>query len=424
MPTFDDNKQAKQMPARPAGPGRPVDGAIRHDCAYEYETDVVAHPTDHGWPEPAVRPKRKPLPVIDLPLPDPKEHPWTGDKPTPPHWRYDHRNCVCGALKTEDANGVIRWQHQHEDCPFIASLKRRRSSDHRSAYQTSPSSRRHRRLPKQLKLYQFHKLLKAGAWLVLCYYDTVTGKKQPKHPNWFRMRPNFADVARHLAEDENNLIGIIPESVGAIVVDVDHGDWKATARKLGSAVSNATIRRGGRHIWMPINRRSGRIQNHGFAMHDGTGAFVSSGDLRFRNSYVIVWNKKSVDNALRMAQIRDGAPTDQTMYRAAMMRKHRAAPTSSGGTVPAWLHYAALYDGQMSAVLRHDRMVANALEARRLRDQGRTVKELMERYQRSRSTIYRWLTPDLDTSRFLTPWELAKRADRAAAAKRRKVSVR
>lgn len=212
---------------------------------------------------------------------------------------------------------------------------------------------------------------------MLCYYDTVTGKKRPKYPNWLRMRPNFADVARHLAEDENNLIGIIPESVDAIVVDVDHGDWKATARKLGSAVSNATLRRRGCHIWMPVNRHSGRIQNHGFAMHDGAGAFVASGDLRFRNSYVIVWNKKSVDNALRMAQIRDGAPTDQTMYRAAIMRKHRATPTSSGGTMPAWLHYAALYDGQMSAVVRHDRMVANALEARRLWDQGWRVKELI-----------------------------------------------
>ena len=299
-------------------------------------------------------------------------------------------------------------------CPFIAAIKLRRSSHRRSAYVSRPGSRRDRRLPKMLSLYQFHKLLKAGAWLVLCYYDPITGWKRPKYPNWVRMRPNFADVARHLEEDDNNLIGIIPESVGAIVVDVDHGDWQATARKLGSSVCNATLRRHGRHIWVPVNRRSGRIRNHGF---------VSSGDLRYRNGYAIVWDKKSVDNALRMAQIRDGAPTDLPPYRAAMMRKHRAAPASSGGAMPPSLHYAALYDGQMSAVVRHDRMVANALEARRLRDEGWTIKQLMEQYERSRSTIYRWLSPDLDTSRFLTPRELAQQAA-ATEGKRRMTAIR
>lgn len=63
------------------------------------------------------------------------------------------------------------------------------------------------------------------------------------------MRPNFAYVARHLAEDDNKLISIIPESVGAIVIDVDHDSWKATARKLGNAVTNATIRCHDRNIW-------------------------------------------------------------------------------------------------------------------------------------------------------------------------------
>lgn len=37
-----------------------------------------------------------------------------------------------------------------------------------------------------------------------------------------------------------------------------------------------------------MNRHLGRIRNHGFVMHDTAGAFVSSGDLQFRNSYVII----------------------------------------------------------------------------------------------------------------------------------------
>lgn len=423
MPTFDDYKQAKSQPARPAGPGRPTDGAIRHDCAHEYEPDEAAHPGDNGWAEPAVRPKREPLLVVDLPLPDPRLQPLTGDKPTPPHRRYDHRNCLCGAIRyVAEPSGRIRWKHQHEGCPFIAALKLRRYAKDRSAYDPKPRPRRNRLLPKMLKLHQFHKLLQAGAWLVLCYYDEITGQKKPKYPNWVLMRPDFAEVMRHLEADDKNLIGIIPESVGAIVIDVDHDDWQATAVKLGTTITNATCRRHCRHLWAPIDRRSGRISTHGFVMRDDAGAFISSGDLRCRNGYVIIWNKRAVDNALRMARIRDGEPTDQTPFRAAAMRLYRAPSTSSGGQMPASLHCAALYDAQMSAVVRHDRMVANALEARRLHDAGRTIPELMTRYERSRSTIYRWLSPSLDTSRFLTPRELERNAAEAAATKHRKTA--
>lgn len=236
------------------------------------------------------------------------------------------------------------------------------------------------------------------------------------------MRPELIDILHHLEGDDNSLIGIIPESVGAMVIDVDHGDWKATALKLGTTITNATCRRHGRHLWSPIDRRSGRISNHGFVMRDD-GAFISSGDLRCRNGYVIIWNKRAVDNALRMARIRDGEPTDQTPFRAAAMRRYRAPSISSGGQMPASLHCAALYDAQMSAVIRHDRMVANALEARRLRNAGWTISELMTRYERSRSTIYRWLSPTLDTSRFLTPRELEQRSTEAIAAKHRKTAV-
>lgn len=191
MPTFDDYKQAKSQPARPAGPGRPMDGAIRHDCAHEYEPDEAAHPGDHGWAEPDVRPKREPVLVADLPLPDPKDHPLTGDKPTPPHRRYDHQNCLCGTIAfREEPNGRIRWKHKHEGCPFIAALKLRRYPKQRSAYDPKPRPHRNRLLPKLLKLYQFQKLLQAGAWLVLCYYDELTGQKKPKYPNCYGCAPS------------------------------------------------------------------------------------------------------------------------------------------------------------------------------------------------------------------------------------------
>ena len=287
MPTAQDYKKARALPATPAGPGRPVAGAICHTCGHVCASDHThgpLHPADYNWAEPR----------LSVPRPRLRKNRGTGDgephhPPSPvrqtnqvvPDEHQDGR-CPCRPwLRVLRSNGRKKttWVHNRATCPWHAkrfdpSLFR----EHPKMYQ-EPDPKRHPKLPPPLSLYLYHKLLKAGAQLVLCYYEADTGRKRPIYKNWQRLRPDFAEVCRHLAAHPNNLIGVVPASAGAVVLDVDYGDWKALAEHLGSAAtSNRTLRPKGRHIWIPADPKGKTPTNSGFNFQD-----LAAGDVRHQS---------------------------------------------------------------------------------------------------------------------------------------------
>ena len=308
-----------------------------------------------------------------------------------------------------DGRKKTTWVHNRKTCPrhtrqFDPALAQERPRLYKEAH-----PERHPKLPPPLSLYLYHKLLKAGARLVLCYYETDTGRKRPIHENWQRLRPDFAEVCRHLAAHPNNLIGIVPASVGAVVLDVDYGDWKALAEHLGSAAtSNRTLRPKGRHIWIPADPKGKKPTNSGFNFQD-----LAAGDVRHQNGYVVVWNLNCVRNVLKMCRIRDAGQSEQDYYPTVKMRRYKNVPVSftveASGTTADW-HYTALYDAQMSAAVRRRMRNARALECRRLRKRGWSIKNLAIYFRCSIRTIHRYLSKDLDMTQILTPWELRRRA--------------
>ena len=113
-----------------------------------------------------------------------------------------------------------------------------------------------------------------GAHLLLCGAD-----KRPIAKAWEQHPANLDAVIAH--HHGGGLIGVIPASVNAVVVDVD--DAEAPAPPLGTCVlQNATRREGGRHFWYPAP--SGGANNHKW----------KHGDVRCSNGYVILWDVNSV----------------------------------------------------------------------------------------------------------------------------------
>ena len=302
MPTQSDYKKARALPAIPAGPNRPADGATQHGCQLpapegNQPTAGQIHPWDNWWapPEPKKRLRtskalllsrgkqcqqqtHEPEPAPAPELPPVSTQPAVPELPKPtgiPRYRIDyangpnvvpkhhkHGNCPCRptARITEGQEFPITvWIHNHDICPhghaareaYFAAQRARRKANAKSnkKYHETPNIFRDPALPPELLAHVYKALLDANVQLVLLIYDPITGRKRPRYPNWRQRFPEFPEIARHLEQHENALIGVVPHSVGAVVTDVDQGDWRLVAKMLGSDITNATRRRDGRHIW-------------------------------------------------------------------------------------------------------------------------------------------------------------------------------
>lgn len=381
MPSIEHYKQARALPATPAGKDRAAAGAIRHspNCRHNGAADTPcsnpehadrhhpAHPAENGWAPPEIkvhRPKRS-----SKPKPRPKRKPWhgyTGGNPGP----------------------------------------------RPSAYHPSPHPDRNPKLPPTVTPYQYQKLIDAKAQLVLADFDPDTGRKPPVQEGWNKLWPDLSDVYRHLENYPNAVIGVIPASVGAVVVDVDQGDWRDLSDILPQALSNGTRKRKGRHLWCRLADADRMPKDTGFEIPD----LCLKGDIRCAEGYVVLWNKKSVTNALRMAELsRNGAAeaSAPSAYPAEEMEQYRSRPESWGDSsdwCERYHHYAAYYDAQTSAAFRRNHKAARALQARELSQQGWSKSRIARRFGRSVRTVERWLSEDEDLSPIHPPWVLAEQA--------------
>ena len=127
-----------------------------------------------------------------------------------------------------------------------------------------------------------------GAHFVLCRVD-----KHPLWREWQKKQPGFEAVKRHAAA--GGLVGLVPASLGCVVVDVDEGGAagvEALRGVLGEPIATAGTRGGGFHLWYPAP--AGKIGNRKW----GLDAPPCGGDIRGSNGFVVLWDPSALVDGL------------------------------------------------------------------------------------------------------------------------------
>ena len=125
------------------------------------------------------------------------------------------------------------------------------------------------------------------------HFVIVGPDKRPIGRGWQKTRPRFAAVEAH--EGRGGLVGVIPGSLGCVVVDVDRGGQggvDAVVRACGAPLTIAGTRGGGSHLWYraPV----GEVGNRKWAL--GTPSY--GGDIRGSNGFVVLWDPVTVVDGL------------------------------------------------------------------------------------------------------------------------------
>ena len=135
----------------------------------------------------------------------------------------------------------------------------------------------------------------AGGHLVLCAPD-----KHPIAKRWQSDAPDLDAVLSHAVK--GGLVGIIPASVDATVIDVDEGGDQAAAElvaALGEPVlQNATQRAGGAHFWY---RSPGG---------EGGNMKWKYGDVRSARGFAVLWDANALAAAVVTDRFTDAEPAD------------------------------------------------------------------------------------------------------------------
>ena len=141
-------------------------------------------------------------------------------------------------------------------------------------------------------------LLDGGAHLLLCRPD----KSPLERSGW--QKPgrgrSLAQALRHM--ESGGLLGLIPNSVGRLVLDMDAGDPRALVAAHPPAAEIPTRRPGGLHLVYDLpGRPEMRRPGHWF----GHGAY---GQTRCEDAYVILWAPDAVADALQLPHGAHPAP--------------------------------------------------------------------------------------------------------------------
>lgn len=139
----------------------------------------------------------------------------------------------------------------------------------------------------------------SGAHFVACH-----DHKGPMTRTWHSHRPPLSAVLDHFEDGTMGLTGIIPSSLGMVVVDVDDGGWQAAlsvAEHLGQ-VPLAVSRSNGDerfHLWYraEMPERNAQWRNA-----------MGQGDIRGGYGYVVVWEWRPLVVASRF--VRHAQPVD------------------------------------------------------------------------------------------------------------------
>ena len=114
-----------------------------------------------------------------------------------------------------------------------------------------------------------------GSHFVRCKPD----KSPAERPGWQHRRPPLDSTLAHV--QDGGLVGIIPASLNAAVLDVDTGDPERIANVWRPMVNLPTRRKQGAHLWYP----SGSTYRNG-----PFRCFAGAGDIRSAGGYVVLWS--------------------------------------------------------------------------------------------------------------------------------------
>ena len=123
-----------------------------------------------------------------------------------------------------------------------------------------------------------------GAHFVLCH-----GDKRPLSREWQKKRPGCSEVKAHA--EAGGLVGVIPASLGCVVVDVDEGGQGGVDAVVGACGVPLTVtgtRSGGHHVW--YRSEGGEVGNRKWVLD----APSCGGDIRGSNGFVVLWDPAAV----------------------------------------------------------------------------------------------------------------------------------
>lgn len=204
-------------------------------------------------------------------------------------------------------------------------------------------------------------LYAAGAHLVLCNRD-----KRAVRPRW-QERP--AELCEAL--DWSELVGLVPASLGMVVVDVDEGDPAEVTQLLGEPLARVATLSGGTHLFYASDEAVG---NGRWELPGG-----ARGDLRGARGYVALWNAAAVAEALPRCEVAElvdlsplrGAPEPVVQEAAAELPP--LPPDSASGSGDSRQKYARVaLEAEVQAVAttaeggRNHRLNVAALKAGQL----------------------------------------------------------
>ncbi|MXY16549.1 MAG: hypothetical protein F4Y57_06005 [Acidobacteria bacterium] len=114
-------------------------------------------------------------------------------------------------------------------------------------------------------------LIERGAHLIRLH-----GKRPVKGFPWKSRGATLQEVVDHLASSPNAQIGVVPASLGAVVIDVDDTSLVDQAPSYGPEIGRYGTPSGGLHLWQAVD---GALPNSKW----------EGGDVRGGDGYVVLW---------------------------------------------------------------------------------------------------------------------------------------
>ena len=125
--------------------------------------------------------------------------------------------------------------------------------------------------------------------------------KKPIEPNWTKEKPTTEDALDHYGRSDKNYLGIIPYSLGLVVIDIDKKELEDLIRKKYKSlfknavcITNGISTRDGylsTHIWLATKTPFGNKVLPGGDLRGGKGFIILYKDVYFKNLRTVLKKK-------------------------------------------------------------------------------------------------------------------------------------
>ena len=217
----------------------------------------------------------------------------------------------------------------------------------------------------------------AGGHFLLC-----NDHKRPFVKEWQKRPAGIDDVLRHAGR--GGLVGVVPGSLGAVVVDLDPEGADDTTPPLGAPVLQHATRRKGTHFW--YRAPDGEVRNRKWARTAG-GQHV--GDVRGSRGFCILWDTGAIAAAVAGDDFAMADPVDVSTLpwpkkgKGGDVEQMRAAKNGERNDLFNRLAFARAQRGENMATLRTAALEAGLSVA----EVDATIKSAEEGAARDKLTV-------------------------------------